>query len=62
MSQTTARITEVVVTLNQCIHKLSDNDTVEFDIEEPLNRLEGTADTLLNEIEESIEFNQETSG
>lgn len=61
MSETTARISEIVVTLNSIMAKIDDNDTVEFDIDHRLSVLEAQADTLSNEVEEALEFSEETS-
>lgn len=61
MSITTARIAEVIVTLNQVSNQLSDNDTVEFDFDDRLSAIENQVDTLANEVEEAVAFNTETS-
>lgn len=61
MSETTARLSEVIVTLNGIIAKVSDNDTLEFDTEEHLVALENRADTLDNVVDETISFAEDTS-
>ena len=61
MTITTARIAEVIVTLNQITRQLDDNDTVEFDIDDRLTIIENQVDTLSNEVEEAVAFSEETS-
>jgi peptidoglycan hydrolase CwlO-like protein len=61
MSETTSRLSEVIVTLNRVIARVSDNDTTEFDIEERLSKIENQVETLDNEVEETIAFTEDMS-
>ena len=62
MSNTIARITDIVADLNGVLNAISDNETLEFDVELRLDGIETGVDTLANEVEETIEFAKETSG
>ena len=62
MSQHVAMLTETIANLNGILNKISDNDTLEFDIDYRLGALDTVVDTLANEVEETIEFAEATSG
>ncbi|MCZ6775838.1 MAG: hypothetical protein O7D34_05220 [Ignavibacteria bacterium] len=61
MSNTIARITDIVADLNGVLNDISDNETIEFDVDDRLTTIEATVETLSNEVEETIEFSRETS-
>ena len=61
MKDTLARITEIIADLNGIINSVSDNDTLEFDTDIQLSKIEVNVETLSNEVEETIEFARETS-
>jgi len=60
MSETIGRITEVISDLNGITAKISDNDGLEFDIDERLTAIETQVEVLSNEVEEVISFAEET--
>ena len=62
MNETISRINEVIVELNTALTKISDNDTVEFDVENRLNVLEVAADDLNTDVDSTIELLEQTSG
>ena len=62
MSETIGRIAEVIADLNSLTTKISDNDGVEFDVDERLSNIETQVETLVNEVEETISFAEETAG
>lgn len=61
MNEITGRLSDVIVSLNQQIQKVQDNDTVEFDLENRLNVLETAVDDLTTDIDDTLEFAEETS-
>ena len=62
MRDTVARITDIVADLNGVLNSISDNETLEFDVDTRLSGIETQVETLANEVEETIEFAKETSG
>lgn len=61
MSTPVARITDVLVDLNQAVNVLTDNDTLEFNIDKRLDVLETVVDDLVTQIEITTEFSKDTS-
>ena len=62
MNADIARINDAIVELNSCINKIADNDTVEFNLETRLNVLDVAVDDLKSDVEDAIEFTEDTSG
>lgn len=60
MSETIGRLAEVISDLNGITTKISDNDGLEFDIDERLSNIETQVEALTNEVEEIIAFAEET--
>ena len=61
MNTVVARIADIVVELNAAAQTVSNNDTVEFDVDKRLSVLEVGVDDLTTEIEDAVEFNTDTS-
>jgi len=61
MRDVVARIADAVVELNATAQKVSDNDTVEFDVDQRLSVLEVAVDDLQNDVEETVELVGDTS-
>ena len=62
MRDIVARIADIVVDLNAAAVTVSDNDTVEFDVDKRLDVLEVVVDDLNSTIEDSLDFAKDTSG
>jgi hypothetical protein len=60
MSENIGRLAEVIADLNSITTKISDNDGLEFDIDERLSGIETAVENLTNEVEETIAFAEET--
>ena len=60
MSETIGRLAEVISDLNMLTTKISDNDGIEFNIDERLSTIETQVETLVNEVEETISFAEDT--
>ena len=61
MRDVVARIADCVVELNAIAQKVSENDTVEFDVDNRLNVLEVATDDLGTDVEDTIELVADTS-
>lgn len=60
MSENIGRLAEVISDLNGITTKISDNDGLEFDIDQRLSNIETQVENLVNEVEETIAFAEET--
>jgi len=61
MSNTVARITDLIADLNGIVNAVSENETVEFDTDDRLSKIETHVEALSNEVEETVSFADETS-
>lgn len=61
MSNTVARIADIIADLNGVTNTVSENETVEFDTDDRLTKIETHVEALSNEVEETETFAKETS-
>jgi len=61
MRDVVARIADCVVELNSIASTVSENDTVEFDVDKRLDVLEVATDDLSTDVENTIDLVKDTS-
>ena len=61
MKDIIARLADVAADLNGVMNQVSDNDEVEFDIDKRLDVLEVVVDDLSTDVNNIVEFANETS-
>ncbi len=61
MKELISRLTDIIADLNGVVNAISDNEEVEFDIDEKISAIETQVEVLSNEVEETVSFAAETS-